>query len=263
MNSIADAFSGDALQEMASQLLNGGGKRGGQFIYWRRPAVHTDGTPDAEPGWIFTASNDAFRLMESFAVGWTPLLKYGRVKGVADGVASKWFQILSHPDGPAEFPIEQILTYRWYDRQRCLRDTGVANVRFPQLAGTPVTEYDCPECNNRQYAKPVHLARHLTNDHNYDRANIIALGEQLGISFEKEKVKDRGVERVFVYDEEFAAEVNRAPAVSVADDAPQVQHITVQRATPAPPAGPTANERRAAGLAKARAAKAAKSLAAA
>lgn len=187
----------ESLMALAQSLTGSNRRVGGKSLYWRRPLVQSDGEADPQPGWIFWASNNPFALMDNMALGWIPLNKFGEVKGSADGVRSPWFVILSHKDGPAAFLVDQLIAYQWYDPDKCFKDTGVRAV-FPQLGGVEITEYDCPECNTVKYAKPIWLARHLRNAHNYDRSEVQAYGKEVGIDFGKELVKGKTMKRFIV-----------------------------------------------------------------
>ncbi len=129
--------------------------------------------------------------------------KYGRISALLKDEegedypdpASVWGPILRHPDGPAEFPIEQIITLRWYQDADC----PVPGTRFPQLRGVKVTEYLCPQCKRAPFISAVDehgaavissdgvtgLANHLQIMHGWDRASLNSYGERTGIDFNR------------------------------------------------------------------------------
>ncbi len=160
--------------------------------YYRKPAEYTSPQgvvlPFREPRWITTADTQPLKQIHYLKRGWQPLPQFGWVTG---SHGEQWRPILTHRDGPALFPVDQLLAYRWYDPSRLPGSLRNADIYFPQLVGVEVTEYECPECSGRSsvYLEPFHLARHLINKHSYDRAAIIALGESLGIDFNKSITK--------------------------------------------------------------------------
>lgn len=176
--------------------------------YWRRPTGR--GKPDS--GYIIIGDSQATKREDYEYRGFTMLPKYGAVcRGKDDrDAAYRWVPILNHPDGPAEFPYEQVIEMRWYDPDQL--PPGVRkDVFFPQLAGVKITPYDCPECEMRTFHKAVHLARHLKNDHEWDRTEVLALGDKWGIDFSKEMAPQG--KRVFDYPTEAPQrEAPQAPA---------------------------------------------------
>lgn len=208
--SMLDSVPPEALMGIAEGMLSN--KRIEEdVIYYRKPEKTPDGKPHSEPGWITWSDSQAGKQLELWKKGWSPLNAYGSIRpkkrdDAPDGpydLYGPWGPILAHPTGPREFPVEQILTYRWYDAERC----PVPGVRFPQLRqwlaeGNEISEYGCPECNTAVYSKPIFLARHLRVSHSYDRAEIIALGRELGVDFSKELVR-RGSGKI-TYDYEDA-----------------------------------------------------------
>lgn len=152
-------------------------------IYYRRPMK------GEHAGWITWGDSQPSKRADMVLRGFEPLPQFGRI---ATGVLAfdqygVWGPILTHPRGPAVFPAEQVITFRWYDPEQ-VGDPWrpIPNVKFPQLKGQKIVEFDCPECSDRVFAKALHLARHLRNTHDYDRSEIIKLGEELGIDFTKE-----------------------------------------------------------------------------
>lgn len=184
-----------------AKLLGGGqgrGKVSERCMYYRRPPG------GVESGWIVVNGTNPERQQGLFQKGFVPLHEYGFVdpQGVADrlGVSKDeqapycmWSKILESPGGPEEFPVEQLIAYRWYDPEVC----PVPRARFPQLVGAKITRVWCEECSTIYYHKPTHLARHLRSVHHYDRADVRAYGEQYGITFSRDlDAPRRGAEAI-------------------------------------------------------------------
>jgi hypothetical protein len=176
-----------------ARLLGGGqgrGKVSERCVYYRKPSR------GAEAGWIVINGTNAERQQGLFAKGFVPLQQYGFVspQDIAlpygaryedEGQARSyraWSTILLAPGGPEEFPVDQLIAYRWYDPEVC----PVPTARFPQLVGVTITRVWCEECSTVYYHKPTHLARHLRTVHQYDRADVRAYGEQYGINFQRD-----------------------------------------------------------------------------
>ena len=92
---------------------------------------------------------------------------------------------MEHSDGPAEFPLEQIMALRWWRPQ----DVPLPGVRFPQLTGHKVKEIPCPDCKRPFFAMDgeggvAELARHLRIMHNWDTKQLDTYGERVGINFD-------------------------------------------------------------------------------
>lgn len=201
--------------KLAKMLGNGQarGKISERAMYYRKPPKGN------EAGWIVVNGTNPERQQGLFSKGCVPLQQYGFVDPQSveheDPSYRQWAQILRAPGGPEEFPVEQLIAFRWYDPEVC----PVPGVRFPQLDGVAIQRVWCPECETVYFHKPNHLARHLRVMHDYDRAEIIAVGQELGISFAKEMTNGRrGVEEI-VYDAgEAAHDDDEAPAPVVAFD---------------------------------------------
>lgn len=193
---------------------------GDQIIYYRKP------DKGLEANWItWGDSLSGSKYRDYGKRGFTPLEKYGTINNVqrdlrafgsktspiapeynpeiSENVRGRyiWEQILSHPDGPAEFPIDQVITYRWYRPENC----PVPDAYFPQLKGLKIKEYRCPERCGRQPFVDVDgiggvtsLANHLRISHEWDRTNIMAYGDRVGIDFNKLDVIDMPVEEIEV-----------------------------------------------------------------
>lgn len=189
------------LSEFAARLIGSQKSKYMEVIYAKRPTTYpgTD-TPFPDAGYVTLVDNDqqTGAIWRKIASGWHVLEKYGKVRFYPDEGGSRWDQILRAPGGPAEFPIAQIMEFGWYDPSR----VPVAGVKFPQLRGETIRVLPCPECPSRRFLKPIHLAQHCRGAHNYDRQDIKALGDQLGIDFVKEMFNGRKREYTFDYADE-------------------------------------------------------------
>lgn len=159
-------------------------KQSEAVIYYRKP------NKGLEANWIVCGDSQIHKQALYLMRGWHALAQYGLV-GRASCLfesAYKWYPILAHPDGPAEFPVEQILQFGWH------RPGGLppfppgknVEVFWPQLAGQELIDFDCPQCENRPFIKAVHLANHLMTSHGWDYHTIMQLGEKLDIDFAKD-----------------------------------------------------------------------------
>ena len=177
---------------------------GDQIIYYRRPRKGEDA------GWIvFGDSLSGTKLRDFVKRGFEPLMQFGLVNSNARdrerfGDSShpadptmtparyEWEGILTHPDGPAAFPVEQIVAYRWYRPEFC----PVPDAHFPQLVGKEIIEYTCPERCGRPPFVSVdgiggigQLRQHLRIMHAWDQANMQAYGARVGIDFNKSDIE--------------------------------------------------------------------------
>jgi hypothetical protein len=157
-----------------------------EFVgYYAKPQVWVTGkgqtTPNRYAGWITTMDTQSNKFINYIRRGFVPLPQFGRVTDSFE----LWTPMLSHRDGPAAFPKEQVIIYRWYNADNLPGSMKGRDLYFPQLVGVEIEEYDCPECNMVSFFEPFELARHLRNHHDYDRAELLALGSALGIDFSK------------------------------------------------------------------------------
>ena len=221
------------------QMYAGGAQRKNpDVIYYRN-----------RKGWITWGDTQASKQLDMIRKGCVPLSKYGSIKHSAD----LWGPILRHPDGPAEFPVDQILAYHWYKKERlpdCRRIETVSSgkvsedvrvgeqprIVFPQLKGVQVTEFPCPEgCSvslpggkviDRVFHNPIQLGTHLKWQHDYDRSEILKYGDAMGIDFSKVP----GGRQVVSYD---FGEAEIAMQEVARDEDDVVELITVSAASPA------------------------------
>ncbi|HXI96670.1 MAG TPA: hypothetical protein VNG04_11120 [Candidatus Acidoferrum sp.] len=218
----------ETLMSIARDMVGGRQRASMKVIYARRPYKDANsGKPIAMAGWITWIDDDTLTgaLWQKVALGWQPLKQFGYL-GSAQGAPDErgpWQKILEHKDGPAQFPTDQLIEFGWYDPER----VPVQGVRFPQLRGMKIPLYPCPECSDRDFVKPIHLARHCRNAHSYDRKDIQDLATQLGIDLVREMYGAREKLRVYDYSEPDAEvdepeipseyEIERAPILPRGD----------------------------------------------
>lgn len=126
-----------------------------------------------------------------------------------NALAEPWRLILQSPGGAEEFPISQIIAYRWHIRPP-YRET-----RFPQIEGLHIFDLFCPECEKGIFSAleetdavdmlRTHLTSRSNDVHSYRPEDLRALGSEIGIDFFAAR---RG--RFAVRQEQGAAEVEAA-----------------------------------------------------
>ena len=99
--------------------------------------------------------------------------------------------------GAKEFPVEQIIAYRWHVRP------PYREVQFPQLAGVEITNYGCPECEKGIFASVnpseaaqmlrTHLTSAIDAQHRYSPTDLTSLGKEWGIDFDSARMGRRSV----------------------------------------------------------------------
>lgn len=203
---------------------------GDEIIYYRRPRFTRDGEPAENAGWITWADSLSGTKRRDYETrGWVALTQYGKINSQQreNALANRiengeqmtprqysaeyiWGAILRHPDGPAEFPLDQILALRWYEARNCpIKDVEPAQL-FPQLKGHRIKHYPCPQCN-RSFAEvdgsgaAKSFANHLRIMHDWDMANILNYGKEVGIDFAKVDFGSTGVVEMTFGEEETPA----------------------------------------------------------
>lgn len=173
-------------------------------MYYQRPTEGPRGEVVQNPGWITVGGvkGDKRTRYEDWK-RFTALRQFGEIPS---GHSNQWEHILCQPGGPEAFPVDQVLTLRWYnpqeipmdcawmgrDEEPCpymmkLRSEGV---RFPQLEGHEVIERQCPECERAKFATVDGvggvgaLARHLSIIHDWTPERLKKYGEAMGIDFD-------------------------------------------------------------------------------
>ena len=179
------------MTDFAGTGAMGTGRKDERVIYYRKPITGGD-----EDGWIVWGDSESgTKLRDRAILGFTPLFKYGIITCYLDSElkqpdpASVWGPILRHPDGPAEFPVDQVVTYRWHT------DPPIPGLQFPQLSGMKITQYQCPECSRAPFGELKRdgevvlsaikgLGSHLTIMHKWDRLALLRWGDRVGIDFD-------------------------------------------------------------------------------
>jgi hypothetical protein len=150
---MSDAPS-EELMDLARDLVSGRQRASMKVIYARRPYKDINtGKPIPSAGWITWIDDDTRTgaLWNKVALGWQPLKQFGTL-GSAQGNPDErgpWQRILEHRDGPALFPVDQLIEFGWFDPER----VPVPGVRFPQLKGMKISMFPCPECSDRMFVK--------------------------------------------------------------------------------------------------------------
>ncbi|MCR4342202.1 MAG: hypothetical protein NUW01_20175 [Gemmatimonadaceae bacterium] len=210
-------------------------------LYYRHPTIWNPGTPQEKPnrraGWIIWAGNNRDRMADMMERGFVPLRKFGiaarfqawekEAQGTPDQYGP-WGAILCHPEGPAAFPVEQVMAYRWYDPRHC----PVPGVAFPQLTGKEIVEYSCPDCTDRTFGLALHLARHLRTGHDWTVDDLVKFGDAMGLDFSREFGKQAKTVRVYRPDGSRAPMLPGQPSVV---PPPTVERVVPVRSEPAKP----------------------------
>src|SRR3990172_7777242 len=107
------------------------------------------------------------------------------------------WRLIFQLNGAKEFPVSQIIAYRWHIRP------PYREVVFPQLAGAEITNYGCPECDKGIFSSlnpaeaAAQLRTHLTSavdsQHKYSPADLAALGKDWDIDFDSARMGRRSV----------------------------------------------------------------------
>lgn len=177
----------------------------------KKPGRGEHGYYRRKDGWIVTAPTwDSFRADLEYK-GCTYLPEYGQFllgtpwgetskdnRGQGYNAAQEPWKMIFQRGGAKEFPISQIIAYRWHI------NSPYADVQFAQMEGINVTDLACPECSSlfshqdEDEAMDM-LRRHLTSGinsrHTYNMADLLALGEEWDIDFGVKRIGKRAVRR--------------------------------------------------------------------
>lgn len=178
------------MTEFAGTGAMGTGRRDEKVIYYRRVKGGGD-----QNGWIsWGDSESGTKLRDKTILGFQPLFDFGVITGFMDRKHAEpdpggvWGPILRHPDGPAQFPVDQIVALRWHT------DPPIPT-KFPQLRGMKITQYQCPQCSRPPFGELrkgdevvlsaiKSLGNHLTIMHKWDRLALLRWGDRVGIDFD-------------------------------------------------------------------------------
>jgi hypothetical protein len=160
-----------------------------QVIYFRRPRSWPENNR-----WItWGDSVSGTKLRDMVSLGFQPMFEYGVINSKENkerfppnGNGQEiWGPILTAPDGPSEFPVDQILTLGWHRASQC----PVPGVRFPQLEGKKITEYQCPQCRRKPFVDNgdgvavKSLADHLLIMEKWTYDALMSYGDRIGVDF--------------------------------------------------------------------------------
>jgi hypothetical protein len=197
---MPESFQSPALQQAFGR---GGRLRFDQPIYFRRPSVSRNGRALEHAGWIVVGSftNRSHMELRGFEslyqkYGFLPQMdpEMKEMDGSPAPLRSMWYPILAN-GGANEFPLEQIMAFRWFEKKGLEEVFGWGNAPepqklFPQLQQIkgPIVKYRCPDCAEpkREFVDPggtAALAKHLRIVHEWSRQEMNAWGDRHGISF--------------------------------------------------------------------------------
>lgn len=172
---------------------------------WANPKHPGQPRGNLEAGWITWGDSQATIQLQKLAQGYLPLPQFGFVQDSDPHFdpTNPFAILLAHPAGASQFPADQVIAYRWYDPRNlpiptdrlCPRCGRTHHIRFPQLAGIKIREFACPECTNRTFHNVLHLMRHMRNAHDYDRTEILALAQEMGVDLRHELRAEFGLVR--------------------------------------------------------------------
>ena len=136
-------------------------------MYYRKP-----------DGWIIVGQSHATAFQEYMQRGFVPL-NYGQISAEGKGLTSAEAleRLLTLPGGIAEFPVDQIVAYRWH------LDPPIEGLKFPQLDGMEFMSFECPECSRASFSDASVLAKHLRIKHDWQRRDLQVYSEETGINF--------------------------------------------------------------------------------
>ncbi len=169
----------------------------GKHGYYRKPN-----------GWIVVAATTPTNRSDYEYKGFTFLPQYGEFTNGTNVLGAKqleqddrgtpWnpavepWRLILQRGGAEEFPVEQVIAYRWHLRP------PYREAEFPQLKDVGITNYFCPECEKGVFASTVareaaeqlrtHLTTGMNNRHSYTPTDLRALGEELDIDFDSARV---------------------------------------------------------------------------
>ncbi len=159
-------------------------------------------------GWVVMASTTPSNRSDYEYKGFTFMPQYGQFKNgtneprakryAADDRGTPWnpatepWRLIFQRGGAKEFPVDQIIAFRWHLRP------PYKEVTFPQLEGVTITNYPCPECdkgifsstNSREAGEQLraHLTSGINGRHGYTPTDLRELGHELEIDFDSSRV---------------------------------------------------------------------------
>ena len=188
------------------------------------PHMYTKKPKDdlAEPGWVKVTpawksirsdyEGRGFQYMDRYGKFHTGATNQDR-RGVPWTPEEEPWRLIFQMEGAAEFPVDQVIAFHWH------LAPPYREVRFPQLDGVDIYDYQCPECRkpvlfssrNEQLALRM-LRQHLTagfnSAHEYTPADLREYGQVLGVDFNRIRITSTRQER----------EDRLAPVIEPTDD---------------------------------------------
>ena len=181
-------------------------------------------------GWIVVASTSPGNRSGYEYKGFTFLPQYGEFangtgearadKNASDDRGNPWnpamepWRLIFQRDGVKEFPVEQIIAFRWHLRP------PYKEVKFPQLEGIDIKTYPCPECKKGVFSSVnpleasdqlrTHLTSRINGRHEYTPGDLRELGDELNIDFNSARVG-----RIEEVKEQMAASIEKTEAVEL------------------------------------------------
>lgn len=172
------------------------GVGGWPWMYWRRP-VRED---DPMSGWIVIAPGGATPrghrntgvYNHMMATGFEPLEQYGPIAPPSDSVAWPSYVQILKGGGEREFPLSQVLAYKWHLRP------PVPGVTFPQYEEVKdrVQRAVCPQCGMEAWDVPDStrigyvLFEHLWNTHDFDAEKAEKFCHKQGFVYVRQSIMD-------------------------------------------------------------------------
>ena len=173
-----------------------GGVGGYPWMYWRRPVR----PGDPLSGWITIGPGGATprgaRDTGSYNLylkkGFQPITKYGYINPPSSEKGWYDFIHLIRQGGAHEFPVSQILAYRWHIHP------PVPGVKFPQLeeVADAIQHAVCPQCDFDVWAPPDdasignRLFEHLWQVHGFDPEDAEEFVHKQGFTYVRQQITD-------------------------------------------------------------------------
>lgn len=193
----------------------------GKHGYYRKP-----------DGWIVVAATTPTNRADYEYKGFIRLSKYPEFNNGSaqpraqakerDARGNPWnpalepWRLIFQLDGAKEFPIDQVVAYRWHIRP------PYREVTFPQLEGVEITNYGCPECERGLFSSTnpneaaqmlrTHLTSRVDEQHSYGPGDLADLGKEWSIDFDSVRMGRRTVTVVEPEDEQVTEPKELTPA---------------------------------------------------
>lgn len=183
-------------RQQTGSFTQGEGVGGYPWMYWRRPK--REGDPMSE--WITIGPGGATprgaRDVGTYNLylkkGFKPITQYGYVKPPESERGWLDFVALIERGGAKEFPVSQILAYRWHLRP------PVPGVTFPQLEKIKdeIQHAVCPQCDFDIWAPPDDMSignrlfEHLWSTHGFEPERAEEFCHRQGFLYVRQQITD-------------------------------------------------------------------------